>query len=75
MAGYVGTAGSLLCGKTSEGDPETVNAMFKASAEESVESARVLLRRGLGPEPADVDDASVDGALMERANDGGLESS
>jgi len=42
-----------------ERDPETVNAMFKESTEESVESARVLLRRELGPNPAEVDDASA----------------
>jgi hypothetical protein len=56
-------------------DPETVNAMFKASAEESIESARVLLRRELGPDPADVDDASAAEALTEWANHRGLESS
>jgi len=57
-----------------ERDPETVNAMFKESTEESVESARVLLRQELGPDPADVDDASAAKALMEWANRG-LESS
>jgi hypothetical protein len=58
-----------------ERDPETVNAMFKASAEESIESARVLLRRELGPDPADVDDTSAAEALIEWANHRGLESS
>jgi hypothetical protein len=58
-----------------ERDPETVNAMFKESTEESIESARVLLRRELGPDPADVDDASAAEALMEWANHRGLESS
>jgi hypothetical protein len=56
-------------------DPETVNAMFKESTEESIESARALLRRELGPNPADVDDASVAEALMEWANHRGSESS
>ena len=58
-----------------ERDPETVNAMFKESTEESIESARVLLRQELGPDPADVDDASAAEALMEWANPRGLESS
>jgi hypothetical protein len=58
-----------------ERDPETVNAMFKESTEESIESARALLRQELGPDPADVDDASAAEALMKWANHGGLESS
>jgi hypothetical protein len=56
-------------------DPETVNAMFKESTEECVESARALLRQELGPDPGDVDDASAAEALIEWANDRGLESS
>jgi hypothetical protein len=58
-----------------ERDPETVNAMFKASADKSIESARALLRRELGPDPADVDDASAAEALMEWAKHRGFESS
>jgi hypothetical protein len=38
-----------------------------------IEKARVLLRRELGPDPADVDDASATDALIKWAN--GLESS
>jgi len=52
-----------------ERDPETVNAMFKECTEKSIESARALLRQELGPNPADVDDASAE-ALMEWANRG-----
>jgi hypothetical protein len=58
-----------------ERDPETVNAMFKESTEKSIESARMLLRRELGSDPADVDDASAAEALMEWANRRGLGSS
>jgi hypothetical protein len=54
-------------------DPETVNAMFKESTEESIESARALLQQELGPDPADVDDASAARALIEWANDSELE--
>jgi hypothetical protein len=58
-----------------ERDPETVNAMFKESTEKSIESARVLLRQELGPDPADIDDANAAEALMEWANHRALESS
>ena len=61
--------------KLLERDPETVNAMFKESTEESIESVRVLLRQELGPDPADVNDASAAEALMKCANHRGFESS
>lgn len=51
-----------------ERDPETVNAMFKESTEESIESVRALLRQELGPDPSNPDDASAAEALMKWAN-------
>jgi hypothetical protein len=56
-----------------ERDPETVNTMFKESSQASIESARVLLQRELGPDPAEIDDASAADLLTEWAD--GLQSS